>query len=49
LLQDVKVLVQSFARTARKERRDESHPRRAELMTILTDVRAHIDRINAPT
>jgi hypothetical protein len=45
----VKVLVQSFATTARKAHRGASYPRRAELMTILTDVRARIDRINAPT
>jgi len=47
--QDVTKLLRSYAKTARKAHRGASYPRRAELMTILTDARARIDRINVPT
>jgi hypothetical protein len=47
--QDVTKLLRSYAKTARKAHLNKSYPRRAELMTILTDARARVDRINAPT
>jgi hypothetical protein len=47
-LQDVTDPLQSDAKTARKVRREHRYPRRDELMSILTDARARIDRINAP-
>jgi hypothetical protein len=46
--EDVTDLLRRYARNARKARRDEIYPRRDELISILTDARARIDRINAP-
>ena len=46
--QDVTDPLQSYAKTARKPRREHRYPRRDELMSILTDARARIDRIKTP-
>lgn len=47
--QDVTDLLRRYAREARKARRAHSYPRRGELLSILTDARTRIDRINAPS
>ena len=45
---DVRDVLRSLAKSARKERTaSDAYPQQTELMAILTDARACIDRINA--
>ena len=47
--QDVRDTLKTMAKAVRRARKaDACYPRRSEIVTILTDARVRIDRINAP-